>query len=50
MSPRPGRLCPACELMIALPGDRYCAGCSTAYDRQGWVAGRELSASLGWQS
>lgn len=34
------RVCPACGLLPAAPGDRYCAGCGSAPDRSAWAVVR----------
>ncbi len=31
------RTCPACEILAAAPGDRYCEGCGSAADRSAWA-------------
>lgn len=31
------RICPACGVLEAASGDRYCAGCASAEDRSAWV-------------
>lgn len=33
------RICPACGIFAAAPGDRYCSDCGSASDRSSWVDG-----------
>lgn len=35
---RPPRICPACGVLPAAEGDRYCSDCGSAADRSAWAA------------